>query len=61
MNNQPQKVTVTGFDISIWDWATALIKITIASIPALIVLAFFGLFLSIILSLVGGVVAGLAG
>ncbi len=48
-----QRIVITGIDVPFVDWVTLLIKITIASIPAAIILGFFMLMLGLGFSMLG--------
>ncbi len=48
-----QRIVITGIDVPFVDWVTLLIKITIASIPAAIILGFFMFMLGLGFSMLG--------
>ncbi len=48
-----QRVVITGIDVPFLDWVTLLIKLSIASIPAAIILGFFMLMLGLGFSILG--------
>jgi len=48
-----QRVTVVDFDMEFWTLVKFLVKIALASIPALLILLLFAIFVAVVLGLTG--------
>jgi hypothetical protein len=53
-NDQPRKVIVTDIDVSFSQMVTLLIKLAFASIPAAIIVGFFGGIAALVITAFGG-------
>ena len=58
-NQPPQEFVLKRIDVPFWDWVVLLIKLSIAAIPATIILMFVGFVMTTFLTLFFGSIGAL--